>query len=79
MSKFDKSKKMRTFVFMVKQMVTEHNPQANNHVDAQKTTIVEGLQGKEQAGSYVPSLPKCVHPYKYVLGNVCRKCGEILL
>jgi hypothetical protein len=39
---------------MVKQMVTEHNPQANNHVDAQKTTIFEGLHGKglERTGSF---------------------------
>lgn len=34
------------FVPMVKQMVTEHNPQVNNQADAQKTAN-EGFQEKE--------------------------------
>lgn len=35
---------------MVKQMVTEHNPQVNNQADAQKTAN-EGFHEKGQAGS----------------------------
>lgn len=40
---------------MVKQMVTEHNPQVNNQADAQKTAN-EGFQKKGQAGSEALSL-----------------------